>query len=63
MNVGASYNQGRSLTEEEDAFMPVGRAEEFKESQKDFANYIERLERWMLANDIEDGKKVVVFLQ
>lgn len=44
------------------AFLPVGRVEEFKESQEDFGNYIERLEQWMLANDIEDGKKVCVFL-
>lgn len=42
--------------------MPVGRVEEFKESQEDFGNYIERLEQWMLAIDIEDGKKVCVFL-
>uniref|UniRef100_A0A3Q1F3H9 Retrotransposon gag domain-containing protein n=1 Tax=Acanthochromis polyacanthus TaxID=80966 RepID=A0A3Q1F3H9_9TELE len=40
----------------------VGRVDEYNESKEDFDSYLERLEQWLLANDIEDEKKVCVFL-
>ncbi|KAJ8352134.1 hypothetical protein SKAU_G00236100 [Synaphobranchus kaupii] len=39
------------------ATMQVGRVDEFKESQEDFGNYMERLEQWMIANEIKDERK------
>ncbi|XP_026046823.1 uncharacterized protein K02A2.6-like [Astatotilapia calliptera] len=42
--------------------MHVGRVEEYNESKEDFESYLERLEQWMLANDVSDEKKVCTFL-
>uniref|UniRef100_A0A3P9DS45 Retrotransposon gag domain-containing protein n=1 Tax=Maylandia zebra TaxID=106582 RepID=A0A3P9DS45_9CICH len=35
---------------------------EYNESREDFESYLERLEQWMLANDVSDEKKVCTFL-
>uniref|UniRef100_A0A668SMS5 Retrotransposon gag domain-containing protein n=1 Tax=Oreochromis aureus TaxID=47969 RepID=A0A668SMS5_OREAU len=42
--------------------MHVGRVEEYNESKEDSEPYLERLEQWMLANDVSDEKKVCTFL-
>ena len=50
------------LTGENMAAFQIGCITEYKEGQEDFESYLERLEQWMFANDVEDGKKVSVFL-
>ncbi len=40
----------------------MGHVEEYNESKEDFNSYQEHLEQLMLANDVEDEKKVCVFL-
>uniref|UniRef100_A0A3B5LGC2 Retrotransposon gag domain-containing protein n=1 Tax=Xiphophorus couchianus TaxID=32473 RepID=A0A3B5LGC2_9TELE len=42
--------------------MHVGRVVEYDESKEDFESYLERLEQWMLANDVPDEKVVCTFL-
>lgn len=39
----------------------LGKISEYK-GQEDFESYLERLEQWMICNEIEDSKKVSVFL-
>lgn len=41
--------------------VPVGRVDEYNDAKEDFESYLERLEQWMLANEIKDEKKVCVF--
>ncbi|KAI4895153.1 hypothetical protein NFI96_009265 [Prochilodus magdalenae] len=40
----------------------IGQLSEYKEGQEDFESYLERLEQWMIANEVDEGKKVSVFL-
>lgn len=40
----------------------IGSISEYKEGKEDFESYLERLEQWMVANEVEDEKKVSVFL-
>ncbi len=35
---------------------------EYKEGQEDFESYLERLDMWMIASDVDNDKKVIVFL-
>jgi len=40
----------------------IGNLSEYKEGQEDFESYLERLDMWMFANNVEEEKKVSVFL-
>lgn len=40
----------------------IGKIGEFNENTESFANYVERLEQFFMANEVKDEKKVAVFL-
>ena len=40
----------------------IGAMKEYDEGKEDFSTYLERLDQWYDANDINDGKKVSVFI-
>ncbi|XP_071492237.1 uncharacterized protein [Diadema antillarum] len=42
--------------------MNFGRIGEYNPGTEDFSTYIERFEQFMVANDVQEGKKVAVFL-
>lgn len=55
---GDEYIDNKTLT-----VMPfIGKVNEFTEGSESVENYVERLEQFFTANDIEDEKKVSVFL-
>ena len=41
--------------------MSIGKIGEFTEGKETFDNYVERVEQVFVANEIDDGKQVVVF--
>ena len=38
--------------------MPIGKIEAFDEANEDWSTYVERVEQYFLANEIEDEKQV-----
>ncbi len=40
----------------------IGKLEEFDETRDNWTAYIERVEQYFLANDVDDEKKVTVLL-
>ena len=44
------------------AMNSIGKLEEFDETHGDWTAYIERVEQYFLANDVDDEKKVPVLL-
>lgn len=41
----------------------IGKIGEFNENMKSFANYVERLEQFFVANEVKDEKKLPYFCQ